>query len=331
MTYVKTFKSKIMKKNYETIDPTMASFLADLEKQDGPPIYTLSPEKARNVLDALQARIVNTVPAEIKDITIPGSVTKEISLRIIRPKNSSGALPIILFVHGGGWILGNKNTHDRLVREISNKANAAVVFVNYSLSPEAHYPVAIEQTYETLQYIAQHGESLSLDSSRIAICGDSVGGLMATAVARLAKERSGAKLLYQALLYPVTDANFLTGSYEQFAEGYWLTKKAMMWFWDAYVPNVSERNNASVAPLRASLDQLRGLPPTLIITNEHDVLRDEGEAYAHKLMQASINVSAVRIIGSIHDCAILAPIKDTAPVKLMIEIVSMKLKQALWK
>jgi acetyl esterase len=313
---------------YQTIDPTIIQFVDNLTKRDGPPLYTLTPEAARKILDDIQAPSVNTVPADIQDIMIPGKITSEISLRIVRPKNNKNKLPVIIYIHGGGWILGNKNTHDRLIREIANGVQAAVVFVNYSLSPEAHYPVALEQAYEALEYVAKQGKDLSLDSRKIAVMGDSVGGLMTAVVAQLAKERAGPKIIYQVLLYPVTDAIFNTGSYQEFAQGPWLTKKAMQWFWDAYAPDRSMRTLPAVAPLRASTSQLQGLPPALIMTNENDVLRDEGEAYAHKLMQSGVQVSAVRILGAIHDLAILAPIQDAAPAKLAIDLVIMKLKQA---
>ena len=277
------------------------AFIQALAAQGGPPIYKLSIGEARKVLDGAQSGPVKKLPAQIEDRTIPGGPTGEISIRIVRPKKSSGQLPVGMYFHGGGWILGNKNTHDRLVREIANGARAAVVFVNYTPSPEAKYPTAIEQAYTATKYVAEHGKNLNLDSSRLAVAGDSVGGNMAAVVTLLAKERGGPKIDYQVLFYPVTDANLDSPSYQEFASGPWLTKPAMEWFWNAYAPDVAERKKPTVSPLQASIDQLKGLPRALVITDENDVLRDEGEAYARKLSQAGVNVTAVRYLGTIHD------------------------------
>ncbi len=317
--------------SYTNLDPHVAQFATELSKSDAPPIYTLTPEKARKVLDDLQASSVNTIPATVQEKIIPGGPTKEVSLTIIRPKNCKGKLPAILYIHGGGWILGNKKTHDRLIREIANGAQAAVVFVNYTPSPEAHFPVAIEQAYTALEYIGKHGNLLQLDPHQIVIMGDSVGGNMATVVAQMAKDRKGAKIKQQILLYPVTDANFNTSSYNKFANGPWLTKKAMQWFWDAYLPNKEERNKPYASPLQSSLEQLKGLPPALIVVDENDVLRDEGEAYAHKLMQAGVPVTAVRVLGTIHDFAMLDPIKNTPPTRGAIDLAISTLKKVFAK
>lgn len=313
--------------SYNNLDPKIAQFLTDLSKQNGPSIYTLAPEKARTVLDDLQAPSVNTVPADVQEKVIQAGPTKEVSFTIIRPKNVKGKLPAIIFMHGGGWILGNKHTHDRLARELAQESQAAVIIVNYTLSPEAHYPVAIEQGYVVLEYVAKHGAKLQLDPHRIAIAGDSVGGCMATVIAQMAKDRNGPKILHQVLFYPVTDANFNTGSYKEFAEGFWLTKKAMEWFWNAYAPNKADRKNNYVSPLQSSRAQLQGLPPALIITDENDVLRDEGEAYARKLMHAGVPVTAVRFIGAIHDFVMLAPLKDTTAARGAIDLAACTLKK----
>jgi acetyl esterase len=214
-------------------------------------------------------------------------------------------LPAIIYIHGGGWILGDESIYDRLIRQIANEADAAVVFVNYTPSPEAHYPVALEQAYTAASYVAAHGSSLNLDASRMAVAGDSVGGNMATALTMLAKQRGGPHLRYQALFYPVTDAKFTDASYQEFANGPWLTKTNMEWFWQAYIPNPADRLVPTASPLEATPAELQGLPPAMVITDENDVLRDEGEAYAHKLMQAGVTVTAVRYLGAIHDFVML--------------------------
>jgi acetyl esterase/lipase len=314
-----------------TLDSQIAEFLTELSKQDVPPIYTLSPIKARKVLDDLQASSVNTIPASIQEKIIPGGPTKEVSVTIVRPKTAKGKLPAIIYMHGGGWILGNKNTHDRLIRELANGTQAALVFVNYTPSPEAHFPVAIEQGYAVLEYIAKHGNLLQLDQQQIAIVGDSVGGNMATVLTMMAKDRNGPKIKQQILFYPVTDANFNTGSYKQFTNGPWLTKKSMEWFWDAYLPNKNERKKSYASPLQATIEQLKGLPPALIIVDEHDVLRDEGQAYARKLMQAGVPTTAVVFLGTIHDFVMLYPLKNTPETRGAIDLAICTLKKVFGK
>jgi acetyl esterase len=234
-----------------------------------------------------------------------------------------------MYFHGGGWVLGSKNTHDRLLRDLTNGANAAFVFVNYTPSPEAQFPVPIEQDYAATKYIAEHGKELGLDVRRLAVAGDSVGGNMVAVVTQLAKERKGPTIRYQVLFYPVTDASLSQKSYEEFADGPWLTAAAMKWFWDAYAPNVEDRRKTTASPLSASIEQLKGLPPALIIVDENDILRDEGEAYARKLIQADVEVSAVRVLATFHDFALLNALADTRATKLAIQLASQKLAEAL--
>jgi acetyl esterase len=236
-----------------------------------------------------------------------------------------------VYFHGGGWVLGDKNTHDRLIREIANGAHVAVIFVDYDRSPEAQYPVPIEQAYAATAYVAKHPAEFGIDANRIAVAGDSVGGNMTAAVTLLAKERGGPKLRYQVLFYPVTDANFDDGSYNEFANGPWLTKAAMKWFWDAYAPNEADRAKITASPLRASLDDLKGLPPALVITDENDVLRDEGEAYARKLTQAGVPVTSVRYNGTIHDFVMLNALANTPAARGAVSQANAALRGALAK
>ena len=311
------------------LDPPTQKFVDGLQAAGGPPLYTLSPADARKVLDDAQAIQVTKLAADITECNVPGGPTGDVSVRIVRPQGMSDTLPAIIYIHGGGWILGNAETHDRLVREIANGACAAVFFVNYTPSPEAHFPVAIEQAYAVAKYVAEHGREFNVDASRMAIAGDSVGGNMTAAVTIMAKERGGPNFRYQALFYPVTDASFDTASYKTFANGPWLTEPAMRWFWDAYAPNEADRAKPTASPLRASLDQLRGLPPALVITDENDVLRDEGEAYAHKLMQAGVEVTAVRVLGTIHDFMMLNAITNTPAVREAVWGATQKLRAVL--
>jgi acetyl esterase len=293
------------------VEPRTQAWLDSLAAAGGPPLYELSPQDAREVLRGVQVSVpVELMPADIEDRVISGGPTGEVSIRIVKPQNVPGPLPVIVHTHGGGWILGDKDTHDRLVRELANAAQAAVVFVNYTPAPEAHYPVQIEQAYTALEWVAANGAEFGGDPTRIALFGDSVGGDMAAALTLMAKERGGPRIAAQVLFYPVTDADFDTGSYRQYAEGPWLTRAAMQWFWDAYLPETERRTEPTASPLQASIDELRGLPPALVVT-DGDVLRDEGEAYANKLSQAGVPVTQVRYGGTIHDFALLNPITDT--------------------
>ncbi|MFG2884588.1 alpha/beta hydrolase [Streptomyces sp. NPDC048297] len=276
-----------------------------------PPIYTLSYADARKALDDAQSGPVTLPPADVTHRVLPVGPSGKVTVRIVRPEGATEKLPAVMYVHGGGWVLGNEKTHDRLVRQIANSAHAAVIFVDYTPSPEARFPVAIEEIYAATQWVARHGSDINVDGSHLAIAGDSVGGNMSAAVTLMAKERGGPHLAGQALFYPVTDANFNTGSYRQFADGPWLTRKAMQWFWDAYAPSAASRKQILASPLRANLNQLKDLPKALVITDEADVLRDEGEAYATKLRAAGNDVTAVRYEGTIHDFAMLNALAGT--------------------
>jgi acetyl esterase len=311
------------------LEPITRKFIDAVAAQGGKPIYKLSITEARNILESAQAQRVAKLATDIQQGTLAVGPTGDISIKIVRPPKTSGTLPVIMYFHGGGWILGSYNTHDRLVREIANGARAAVVFVEYEPSPEAQYPVAIEQAYAATKYIADHAKEFNLDASRLAVAGDSVGGNMAAVVTLLAKERGGPRIQYQVLFYPVTDANLDNGSYREFTEGPWLTRAAMEWFWNAYAPDLATRKQPMVSPLQSSIEQLRGLPPALVITDENDVLRDEGEAYAHKLMQAGVSVTAVRYLGTIHDFVMLNAIADTPAARAAIAQANNALRSAL--
>ena len=259
---------------------------AVVEATAKPPfLYELSPAEARAVLDEMQAAPIDKLPVNDRWTTVPADVG-DVRVRIVRPPDAVGTLPVILYMHGGGWVLGNADTHDRLVRELAVGTGAAVVFVEYDRSPEARYPVALEQGYATAQWIVREGAANQLDPSRIAVAGDSVGGNMTAALTLMAQERGDVRFVHQSMYYPVTDAAMDTGSYEQFAEGYFLTAKMMAWFWDAYEPDVERRLEPFASPLRAGDEQLAGLPPAFLIVGEADVLRDEGEAYAARLRAA---------------------------------------------
>jgi acetyl esterase len=232
-------------------------------------------------------------------------------------------------MHGGGWVLGNAGTHDRLVRELACGAGAAVVFVEYDRSPEARYPVAIEQGYATARWIIREGAAHRLDPEQMAIAGDSVGGGMTAAITLMAHERGDVRFVHQSMYYPVTDATMETGSYAQFAEGYFLTAKSMAWFWDCYCPDLERRAEPFASPLRASDEQLAGLPPALLIVDEADVLRDEGEAYAARLRAVGVEVTTVRYDGITHDFMMLNPLSQTRATRAAVAQGIATLRQAL--
>jgi len=308
------------------LEPKTQAFIDSLA--GATPIYTLSPEAARDVLAGAQkSASVTLAPTRSEDRTLNVGPKGRTDIRIYRPQSAKGPLPVVIYTHGGGWVLGDRETHDRLVRELTVGANAVVVFVDYDRSPESRYPVAVEESYAVLEYVADHPDEFGADATRIAIAGDSVGGNMTAVVALLAKERKGPDITAQLLFYPVTDASMSSASYKEFAEGPWLTRKGMQWFWDQYLPDVSKRADIHVSPINASSEQLKGLPQTLLLVDENDVLRDEGEAYGRKLAAAGVPVRSVRYNGTIHDFMLLNPIASTPPVRGAVDQASEYLRE----
>lgn len=264
-----------------------------LNSSDGKPLEQLSPHDARQVLiDAQKGAKLPGAAVSEKTIDIRG---EKIKLTIVKPKEAKGVLPVFMFFHGGRWILGDFPTHERLVQELVTESGAAAVFVNYTPSPEAHFPVAINQAYSATRWVAEHGKEIGVDGKRLALVGNSVGGNMVAAVALQAKQQHGPAIRFDVMLWPVTNARFDTGSYNQYQNGYFLTRNMMKWFGDAYTTKESDRNNILASPLRATPEELKGLPPTLIQTAEFDVLRDEGEAFGRKLDDAGVDVTVTRL------------------------------------
>lgn len=300
------------------------------EQTANPPfLFQLPPEEGRKALEELQSGDVAAPAVEVRDTTIAGGPAGEVPVRFLRPAGLCGTLPAVLFIHGAGWVFGSTHTHDRLIRELCAGTRAVVVFPSYDLSPGSRYPRAVEENYAVLAWIAAHGADVGIDASRIAVAGDSVGGNMAAAMTLMTKERSGPKLTAQLLFYPVTDASFDTASYREFAEGYYLRRDGMRWFWDQYTRSEDERGQITASPLRATLEQLSGLPPALVITGQADVLRDEGEAYADKLRQAGVPVTAVRYQAIIHDFVMLNALRGTCAAEAAITQASEFLRTAL--
>ena len=252
-----------------------------------------------------------------------------LTLKVVRPEGARGILPGFMFFHGGGWVLGDYPTHERLIRDLVVGSGAAAIYVDYTPSPEAKYPTAINQAYAATKWVADNGSQIGVDGSRLAVAGNSVGGNMAAVVAIKAKEAGTPKLRAQVLLWPVTDANFNNASYNHFAEGHFLTRGMMEWFWDNYTTDAKQRNEIYASPLRASLEQLKGLPPALVQTAEMDVLRDEGEAYARRLNAAGVPVTAVRYNGMIHDYGLLNVLAEVPAVRSAMDQAAQTLQNSL--
>nr|WP_294865327.1 alpha/beta hydrolase [uncultured Pseudogulbenkiania sp.] len=303
------------------------AFLEALAKGGGQPLETLSPSDARNVLIGAQ-KGAKLQPADVseKTITVDG---KPLKLTVVRPAGAKGVLPAFMFFHGGGWILGDYPTHERFVRDLVADSGAAAVFVNYTPSPEARYPVAINEAYAATKWVAENGAQIQVDGKRLAVAGNSVGGNMAAAVALMANANAGPKLRAQVLFWPVTNANFENASYGEFANDHFLTKGMMKWFWDAYTTDPKQRQEIFASPLLATPEQLKGLPPTLVQTAEKDVLRDEGEAYARKLDVAGVTVVATRYNGMIHDFGLLNVLSELPATRAALHQASEELKLRL--
>lgn len=305
------------------------SFLKELNSGDDKPIEQLSPEDARQVLVGAQ-KSVEVDYSGIEESTRRLSQNGyDVNIHITKPSGVRDNAPVFVFIHGGGWVLGDYPTHRRLVRDLVVQSGAVAVFPDYTPSPEAQYPTAIEEIYAVTEWVSQHGAEIGVDGKRLAVAGNSVGGNMSAVIALMAKDRKGPEIKFQLLLWPVTDADFETESYNLFAEGRFLTKNMMKWFWDNYLPDTQKRKEIYASPLQASLKQLKGLPPALVQTAENDVLRDEGEAYARKLNEAGVPVTLTRHSGLIHDFGLLNPIADVPAIQTAVQQAALGLKIAL--
>ena len=304
-------------------------FLDALNSSGAKPIEQLSPQDARQVLTDAQNSVhvdLSGIETSEKVIDVEGT---ELTLHIVKPAGVATKLPVFMFFHGGGWVLGDYPTHERLVRDLVVESGAMAVFPEYTRSPEAQYPTAIHQAYAATQWVSEHGGDIGADGRKLAVVGNSVGGNMATVVSLMAKDKGGPRITFQALLWPVTDANFDTASYRDLSEGYFLTRNMMIWFWDNYTKDAAQRRETYASPLQAPTDSLQGLPPALVQTAHSDVLRDEGEAYARKLNEAGVDVIAVRYNGLIHDWGLLNPIATVPEVRTAITQVATELKKRL--
>jgi acetyl esterase/lipase len=310
------------------IDPQVRAFLSELNK-DSSPFWELPQPKPQEILTGLQNKTavdMSGVTTVEKTITQDGLTVK---LYIMTPQQATPNPGVLLFIHGGVWIVGNFQNHQRLLRDLVVGSGQVGIFVEYTPLPEAKFPTQLEESYAALKWVAAHADEFGADGTRIAVAGNSVGGNMTAALTLMAKDRKGPKIAYQVLLIPATDAGVDTDSYHEFGTGRFLARAFMKYGWDLYVPDQKTRDNPYVSPLRASTDELKGLPPALVITAENDPLRDEGEAYAHKLMDAGVAVAAARYDGMIHDFVLLNAIRDTPEVKAALSQASDGIRTAL--
>ncbi|TQS43460.1 alpha/beta hydrolase [Cryptosporangium phraense] len=313
--------------HHVSLEPAAQQFA---EATAEPPfLYEMDPAEGRKAVDGVQDSPIEKPEIDDKWITVEGGPTGSVKARIVTPKGATGPLPVVLYTHGAGWVFGDAHTHDRLVRDLAVGTGAAVVFPEYDRAPEAQYPVANEQSYAVATWVAKHGADEDLDPTRIAISGDSVGGNMAIALTLMAKERGDVSFRAQALFYPVTDAGFDTDSYHRWADGYWLTRTGMQWFWDQYTTSADDRAQITASPLRATPEQLRDLPPALIINALEDVLHDDGAGYADKLRAAGVPVTHVTYSAIIHDFVMVNSLHGTEASKAALAQAVAFLKAAL--
>ena len=289
------------------LDPQAQAFLEHLVATGAPPLHELSVEQARQVIVTLFETQGEPEPIRaVQDCTIPGAAG-EMPARIYTP-HGTGPFPVLVYFHGGGWVIGNLEAYDATCRALTNAAGCLVVAMEYRLAPEHKFPAAPEDCYAAAHWVAAHAGVLSGDPGRIAVGGDSAGGNLAAVVAQMARDRGGPVLCYQLLVYPVTDHHYDTPSYRDNADGYLLTKDAMVWFWNHYLRSAADGSHPMASPLRAA--SLSGLPPALVLTAEFDPLRDEGEAYAARLREAGVAVTLRRYQGMIHGFFSLGAVLD---------------------
>jgi acetyl esterase len=314
-------------------DPHLGSqvrqFLKQLNNSGMPPLETMSAVDARKVLFDAQA----AVEVDISGIEVSGKTISHngytVALNIVRPLYRREILPAFLFIHGGGWVLGDFPTHQRMVRDLVVLSEAVAIFVNYTPTPDAAYPQAINEIYAVTQWVAEHGNEINVDGKRLALVGNSVGGNMTAVTTLKAKENGGPEIKLQILMWPIVDSNFETESFHLFGKDRFLTIPLMKWMYDMYIKDPEKRKDIYASPLQASIDQLKGLPPALIQVAENDVLRDGGEEYGRKLDEAGVKVTAIRYNGMIHDFGLLNALAEVPAVRSLFVHAAAELKKYL--
>ncbi|MDM1050050.1 alpha/beta hydrolase [Sphingobacterium hotanense] len=313
------------------ISKDIRAFLKELNSSGGKPMEEMTPEEARKVLEDAQKSVevdVSGITEKEMEISKDGLTVKSI---VIKPSDKKDEkLPVFIFIHGGGWVLGDYPTHKRLVRDLVVHSGAAAVFVDYSRSPEAKYPTAINEIYAVTEWVAEHGDEIGVDGKNLAIAGNSVGGNMSAVTCLMAKDKGGPAIKFQLLLWPVTDADFNRASFKEYAEERFLTANMMKWMWDNYLPEEEKRKEYYATPFNATLDKLKGLPPALVQLAENDILYDEGLDYARKLDEAGVPTLIQTFNGFIHDFGLLNPLDHIPAVKFATELAALGLKKALF-
>lgn len=310
------------------LTPQLKEFLK-AANTGGPGLETLPPEKARLVLVNAQSSVkvdLSGIDESEKTIVTEGYTIK---LNIVRPIGVTTKLPVFIFIHGGGWVLGDYPTHKRLVRDLVVHSGVAAVFVNYTRTPDAQYPRAINEIYAATKWVAEHGSEINVDGKKIGVVGNSAGGNMTAVTCLKAKDNHGPEIQVAILMWPVTNADFSNESWMLYGQDRFNTASLMKWMWDLYVPHVATRKEIYASPLQASVEELRGLPPTLILVAENDILRDEGEAYGRKLAEAGVVATTVRFNGVIHDWGMLNALATIPQAQDLIIQASAELRKYL--
>ncbi|PWK76607.1 acetyl esterase/lipase [Mucilaginibacter oryzae] len=314
----------------EHLSPEVRTFLKGLNN-GGPGLETMKPADARLVLvNAQAAAKVDYSGITESEKTIQAD-NFNIKLNIVRPAGVKGVLPVFIFIHGGGWVLGDYPTHKRMVRDLVVGSGAVGVFVNYTRTPDAQFPRAIDEIYAALNWVAKNGAEINVDGKRLAVVGNSVGGNMTAVMSLMSKERKGPEIKVAVMMWPIVDADFNTTSYQLYGADRFLTTPLMKWMYDMYIPDPEKRKNILASPLQATVEQLKGLPPTLIQVAENDVLRDEGEAYGRKLLEAGVKATTVRYNGVIHDFGLLNGLATIPQTQELFLQASAELKKYLAK
>jgi acetyl esterase len=315
-------------------DPRLSAgtkeFLRALNSPAPPELEKLTPFEARKVLVDAQMSVEFDYSGVDETEKVIQTDSFEIKLNHMRPADTAvEKLPVFLFIHGGGWVLGDYPIHRRMVRDLVLESGAAAVFVNYTPTPDAVYPQQISEIYAALKWVAENGDEINVDGKNLAVVGNSVGGNMTAVMGLMAKERGGPDIKFQIMMWPIVDSDFETESYKEFGEKRFLSSSLMKWMYDMYIPEPEKRKDIHASPLRATVEQLKGLPPTLIQVAESDILRDEGEAFGRKLDDAGVPVSLLRYDGMIHDFGLLNGLAHLPPVKSLFVHAGAELKKYL--
>jgi acetyl esterase/lipase len=305
------------------------AFLKALNSPTPPELEKLPALQARKVLETAQASVAvdySGIAESEKSISVDGF---QIVLNIVRPQGVTQKLPVFMFIHGGGWVLGDYPTHRRMVRDLVVESGCCAVFVNYTRTPDAVFPRQIDEIYAATKWVAEHGDEINVDGRRLAVVGNSVGGNMTAVTAIKAKEKGGPEIELQIMMWPIVDAEFETESYQQFGRDRFLSTPLMKWMYDMYIADPGKRKSIHASPLRASIEELKGLPPALIQVAENDILRDEGEAYGRKLDEAGVEVTTIRYDGMIHDFGLLNGLANEPATRALFRHAAAELKHRL--